>query len=119
MSRADEDGPFADEPSGIVTFRRLLPDWAIRLLVGTLLLPPLLTAVDAFFGARRRRLPVARWIAWVAAGAVPFLLTWLWIRLLGLTGAARRAARPRAARGAAAARAGGSRRSSPPRWSSR
>ena len=86
VSRADEDGPFADEPSGIVTFRRLLPDWAIRLLVGTLLLPPLLTAVDAFFGARRRRLPVARWIAWVAAGAVPFLLTWLWIRLLGLTG---------------------------------
>jgi hypothetical protein len=29
---------------------------------------------------------VARWLAWVAAGAVPFLLTWLWIRLLGLTG---------------------------------
>jgi hypothetical protein len=86
VSRADEDGPFAAEPAGIVTFRRLLPDWAIRLLVGTLLLPPLLTAVDAFFGARRRRLPVARWIAWVAAGAVPFLLTWLWIRLLGLTG---------------------------------
>ena len=87
VSRAGEDGPFADEPSGIVTVKRLLPDWAIRLLVGTLLLPPLLTAFDAFFGARRRRLPVARWLGWVGAAAAPFLLTWLWIRLLGLTGA--------------------------------
>jgi hypothetical protein len=87
VSRADQDGPFADEPSGIVTVKRLLPDWAIRLLVGTLLLPPLLTAFDAFFGARRRHLPVARWLGWVAAAAAPFLLAWLWIRLLGLTGA--------------------------------
>ena len=73
--------------AGIVTVKRLLPDWAIRLLVGTLLLPPLLTAFDAFFGARRRRLPVARWLGWVGAAAAPFLVAWLWIRLLGLTGA--------------------------------
>ena len=87
ISRAGEEGPFADEERGIVTVKRLLPDWAIRLLVGTLLLPPLLTAVDGFFSARRRRLPVARWLGWVVAGAVPFALAWLWIRLLGLTGA--------------------------------
>ena len=87
VSRAGEDGPFGDEPSGIVTVKRLLPDWAIRLLTGTLLLPPLLTAFDAFFGARRRRLPVARWLGWVGAATVPFLLAWLWLRLLGLTGA--------------------------------
>jgi Peptidase family M28 len=87
IARAGEDGPFADEGPGIVTVKRLLPDWAIRLLVGTLLLPPLLTAVDGFFSARRRRLPVARWLGWVVAGAVPFSLAWLWIRLLGLTGA--------------------------------
>ena len=87
VSRAGDGGPFANETSGIVTVRRLLPDWAIRLLVGTLLLPPLLTAFDAFFGARRRHLPVARWLGWVGAAAVPFLLTWLWIRMLGLVGA--------------------------------
>jgi hypothetical protein len=87
VSRAGDDGLFAHEGGGIITVRRLLPDWAIRLLVGTLLLPPLLTAIDAFFGARRRRLPVMRWIGWVGAAAVPFLLAWLWIRLLGLTGA--------------------------------
>ena len=87
VARAGDDGLFAHEGGGIITVRRLLPDWAIRLLVGTLLLPPLLTAIDAFFGARRRRLPVLRWIGWVAAATVPFLLAWLWIRLLGLTGA--------------------------------
>ena len=87
VSRSEEGGPFAAEGGGIITVRRLLPDWAIRLLVGTLLLPPLLTAIDAFFGARRRRLPVLRWIGWVVATSVPFLLAWLWIRLLGLTGA--------------------------------
>ena len=86
-ARAGEEGLFANEGGGIITVRRLLPDWAIRLLVGTLLLPPLLTAIDAFFGARRRRLPVLRWIGWVAAATVPFLLAWAWIRLLGLTGA--------------------------------
>src|SRR4051812_1922838 len=87
VARSDEGGPFVREGGGIVTFRRLLPDWAIRLLVGTLLLPAALTAVDAFFGARRRRLPVARWIGWVAAAAVPFAIAWLWMRLIGLTGA--------------------------------
>ena len=87
VSRSEDGGPFANEGGGIITVRRLLPDWAIRLLVGTLLLPPLLAAIDAFFGARRRRLPVARWIGWVAAATLPFLLAWLWIRLLGLTGA--------------------------------
>jgi hypothetical protein len=87
VSRSDEGGPFADEPRGIITVRRLLPDWAIRLLVGTLLIPAALTAVDAFFRARRRHLPVARWLGWVGAAAVPFLLAWLWIRVLGLTGA--------------------------------
>ena len=87
VSRAGDDGAFADEPSGIVTVKRLLPDWAIRLLVGTLLLPPLLTAFDGFFGARRRHLPVARWLGWVGAASVPFALAWLWMRLLGLTGA--------------------------------
>src|SRR3954470_12841743 len=87
VARSEDCGPFADEGGGIVTFRRLLPDWAIRLLVGTLLLPAALTAVDAFFGARRRRLPVARWLGWVAAAAVPFALAWLWMRLVALTGA--------------------------------
>ncbi|HET8952531.1 MAG TPA: hypothetical protein VFN44_18550, partial [Solirubrobacteraceae bacterium] len=74
-------------PDGIVVMRNVLPDWAVRMLVGTLLLPALLAALDGWFRARRRHLPVGRWAGWIAAGALAPLLAWLWLRLLGLTGA--------------------------------
>ena len=61
--------PFADGPNGIVTLRNVLPDWAVRLLVGTLLLPALLTALDGFFRVRRRRLAVGPWLVWLGAAA--------------------------------------------------
>jgi hypothetical protein len=67
---------------GIITFKRLLPDWSVRLIVLTLLLPALLGAVDAFFRVRRRRLPVGRWLAWAASWGLPFVLAWLWLRAL-------------------------------------
>ena len=72
---------------GIITMDRLLPEWAVRLLVGALMLPALLAALDAFFRVRRRRLPMGRWLVWVGSFGLPFLLAWAWIRLLGLTGA--------------------------------
>jgi hypothetical protein len=43
-------------------------------------------AVDAFFRARRRGLPMARWTAWAAAGALPFVAAYAWVRLLGAVG---------------------------------
>jgi hypothetical protein len=67
--------------------RNVLPDWAVRLLVLTLLLPALLTALDGFFRVRRRRLPVGPWLAWLGATAFTIVLAWLWTRALGLTGA--------------------------------
>lgn len=82
-----EGARFEREPEGIVTLRRLLPEWAVRLLVGTLLLPTLLAAIDACFRARRRRLSLRRWLGWTAVLSVPFALAWAWTRLLGLTGA--------------------------------
>jgi hypothetical protein len=66
--------------------RNVLPDWAVRLLVITLALPALLTALDAFFRARRRRLPVGPWLAWLALAALPVLAAWAWARMLGLAG---------------------------------
>jgi uncharacterized integral membrane protein len=59
----------------------------VRLLVLCLLLPALLTALDAFFRARRRRLHTGAWVAWtlVAGAAVP--LAWAWLRVLGIAGA--------------------------------
>ena len=78
---------FVDEPEGIVTVRNVLPDWSMRLLVGCLLLPALLAALDGYFRARRRRLPVERWLLWVGALAAPFLVAWAWARGLGVAGA--------------------------------
>ncbi|HEX8103373.1 MAG TPA: hypothetical protein VF533_12225 [Solirubrobacteraceae bacterium] len=80
-------GAFAGETGGIVTFRRVLPDWAVRLMAGAALLPALLAAFDALFRARRRRLPTGRWLLWAAAGALPFALAYVWLRILGVTGA--------------------------------
>jgi hypothetical protein len=98
VSAIDAAGPIDDEraarapffssgPDGIVTMRNVLPDWAVRMLVGTLLLPALLAAIDAWFRARRRKLPVERWAGWIVAGALPLVLGWAWLRLLGLVGA--------------------------------
>ena len=87
ITAIDAAGSFDQGGRGIVTLRKLLPDWAIRLLVGALLVPALLAAVDAFARARRRRLPVALWLRWLAIAAVPVLAAWLWARVLGFTGA--------------------------------
>jgi Peptidase family M28 len=76
---------FADDPDGIVTMRNVLPDWAVRLVVGTLLLPAFLTALDAFFRVRRRHLLVQPWLVWLGTAALPVLLAWVWARALGLT----------------------------------
>src|SRR5918999_1202229 len=78
---------FTGGPNGIITMRNVLPDWAVRLLVGTLLLPALLTALDGFFRVRRRKLRLGPWFGWLAAAGLPLLLAWLWLRLLGLVGA--------------------------------
>jgi hypothetical protein len=88
-AQGDVDGgaTFADSPAGIVTMRNVLPDWAVRLLVGTLLLPALLTALDGLFRVRRRHLSVRPWLIWLALAALPVVLAWIWARALGLTGA--------------------------------
>jgi hypothetical protein len=83
--RAARSPAFTRGPDGIVTMRNVLPDWVVRLVIGTLLLPALLAALDGWFRARRRHLPVGRWAGWIAAAAVAPLLGWLWLRLLGLS----------------------------------
>lgn len=70
----------------IVTRRKVLPLWAVRLLTGALLLPPLLVAVDGFARLRRRREPVAPWVGWIFAAALPFAVACLFALLLGATG---------------------------------
>ncbi len=60
-----------------------IPSWAVRLLVGAMLLPLLLVALDAFARVRRRREPVVPWAGWTLLCAAPFLLCALFVVLLG------------------------------------
>jgi hypothetical protein len=62
---------------------KVVPAWAIRLLVLALILPVLLATVDGLARARRRGQSLLRWLVWVIVGALPFLLA------LGLALAAR------------------------------
>lgn len=73
----------AEAEGYVVTQRKVLPSWAVRLLAGVLLLPPLLAVVDGFARLRRRREPVARWVRWTLVTTAPFALTAL--VALGLT----------------------------------
>ncbi len=66
--------------------RQTLPAWAIALLVGTLLLPVLITTADGFARLRRRRLPVGRSTLWTLSCALPFFTCAVFAYLLGLLG---------------------------------
>jgi hypothetical protein len=83
-----DSGP--DIPSvsqtGLVIGRKIVPAWALRLLIGTLLLPPLIIAADGLARARRRRLAVARWSLWTLLCGAPFLAAALFALLLGAVG---------------------------------
>ena len=64
----------------------MLPPWAVRLLIGSLLLAPLLVTVDGFARARRRHHPVTPWLGWIGAAAAPFALAAAFATVLGITG---------------------------------
>jgi hypothetical protein len=76
------DGPMRD----LVTMRKVLPGWAVRLLVAALLIAPLLATVDGLARVRRRHEPVAPsvWRIVTGAGVLAVALAFAW--LLGLTG---------------------------------
>ena len=91
IPRAAADGeippPRYAGTDGIVTLRKVLPTWSVRLAILALTLPALLGVADAWLRARRRGGHPGRWLAWAAASAAPLLVGWAWARLLDLTGA--------------------------------
>jgi hypothetical protein len=72
--------------TGLLVSPKTIPAWALRLLVGTLLLPPLIVVADGLARARRRRLAVARWSLWTLLCATPFMAAALFAFLLGVVG---------------------------------
>jgi hypothetical protein len=78
---------YAKPPRDDLVIRgKVLPGWAVRLLVGTLLLPPLFMGIDALARLRRRHEPMGPWGVWALAGGVPFLLACAFSRLLAAGG---------------------------------
>lgn len=77
--------------TGVVLQHKIVPEWALRMLFGTLLIAPLIVAADGLARLRRRRRPVGRWTLWTLSWALPFLcgavLCWL-MGQLGIIGAA-------------------------------
>ena len=83
--------------AGVVIQGMTLPEWAVRLLVGTLLLPPIAAAIDGTARARRRRAgrrAVRRAIVWVLSCALPFAAAAIFARVLGASGIASVPAHP-------------------------
>jgi hypothetical protein len=72
--------------TGVLLQRKTFPAWALRLLVATLLLGPLVLVADGLARLRRRRMPVGRWTLWTLSCALPFLGCALFAYLLGLLG---------------------------------
>jgi hypothetical protein len=81
-----EGGADGSLETGLPIERKAIPAWALRLLVAALMLPALAVLGDGFARARRRRVPVGRWVVWALACALPFLLCALFAMLLGSLG---------------------------------
>ncbi len=67
-----EEGPRvgATPVRDLAVARKMLPAWAMRLLVLALLLPPLITIVDAVARSRRRREPLRPWLGRILVLAI-------------------------------------------------
>ena len=62
-------------PSPYVLFdSKVVPAWAVRLLVLALIVPVLMATIDGLARVRRRGHSITQWLAWVLAGALPFAI---------------------------------------------
>lgn len=82
-----DGGPAVGRPARyVVLAHKVLPEWAVRLLVGALILPVLLVGIDGFARVRRRREPVGMWMRWALAGTLPFVIAVLGLYALRAVG---------------------------------
>lgn len=83
-----DSAPSVPAPSAYLELNgQIVPLWAVRLLVLALLVPVGVACIDALARARRRGHSILRWLGWVLAGALPFLVVLaalLIVRVAGL-----------------------------------
>lgn len=65
---------------------KTVPGWAVRLLVLALIVPAVIATIDAVARARRRGHSILRWLGWVLASAVPFVLALVVMLIVRVTG---------------------------------
>lgn len=70
----------------LLTSRKIVPVWAVRLFTGALLLTVLITAVDAFAALLRKRERIGVRLRWTLANALPFALMALFSIALAAVG---------------------------------
>ncbi|MGN6373788.1 MAG: M28 family peptidase [Solirubrobacteraceae bacterium] len=83
-----DESPDLESPSGarLTLGRKLMPGWAVRLLVFALLLPVLVACIDALARLRRRRQPFGALLIWTVSCGVPLFAAALFAMLLGRLG---------------------------------
>jgi hypothetical protein len=88
LDAAPRDRPLNPEAtsSDLLTSRKVIPGWAVRLFTGTLLLAVAVTATDALAALLRHRERLLTWLRWTLVAAVPFALTALFVLALGASG---------------------------------
>ncbi len=92
-----DNGASVPAPGAYLTVSsKLVPLWAVRLLVLALIAPVAFTLVDALARARRRGHSILSWSVWVLSGIAPFIVG---LAVLKLAGAAHILSAPPAAVG--------------------
>lgn len=82
-----EGGPAVGVPSTYLLWSgKVIPAWAVRLLVLVLILPVLAVTIDGLARARRRGHAISRWMVWVLSSALPFVLAVLLVLIARATG---------------------------------
>jgi hypothetical protein len=82
-----DSGPSLPGPSTYLLWSgKVVPGWAIRLLVLVLIIPVAAATIDALARARRRRLPILGSAVWVLAAALPFAVACVLVGLAHLVG---------------------------------
>lgn len=86
LNALDGAPPVPAPSSYLIWSGKIVPAWAVSVLVLALIVPVLAATVDGAARARRRGHPILSWIAWVLSGALPFLLAALLVAFAHLVG---------------------------------